>query len=276
MSTDAVNAPLFVPALKLPRLNLARVDSADLLIVDLEDAVSESEKDNARGLLRKFLETSPHSQIAVRINSTGSPHFYADISVCEMYSKIRAVMLPKVECASDCKKLTRLDIPIIALIETTRGLMNLYRVCEQPNVSHLALGTIDLSLSAGLAEGSAEEEFFLNQARVQIVSASGAYSLNPPLDGVYPTLQNDEGLHRHTHRARSFGFGGVMCIHPSQIGIVKAVFRPSDEEVYWARRIVSAMQQNKGVATMEGKMIDAPVLARATRILASIDEAPSA
>lgn len=270
MKSATYPAALFVPATKLPRLNAGIVEHADRIIVDLEDAVSEDDKDQARVNLVQYIAHHPEARIVVRVNSSASAHFPHDLSVCRNHAEITAIMLPKVEKPGDCDPLRPLNVPIIALIESALGLQNLPRICERTDVFQLALGLLDLSLSTNLVDDTAEELFFHNQARAAVVSASAAYALDPPLEGVFPTLFDDEGMQRHARRARNFGFGGVMCIHPSQIDVVKSAFAPTEDEIQWAHRIVDAMNDGDGVLTVDGKMVDAPILAKASQILRSV------
>ncbi len=269
LELKTIRSALFVPATKVDWIDKAAASDTDLVIVDLEDAVSESRKDEARHTLAGYLARYPQRQIVVRTNSADSFHFDADMKLCQAASGIVGVMLPKAESYRHVDRAASANKPIIPLIESAKGVVNLHDICRHDRVDRLSLGTLDLSESVGLANDTAEAVFLHNWVRAQIVTATSAFGLNLALDGVFTAIADAPGLRQHVERARNFGFGGVLCIHPSQLRPVQEAFKPSPEELAWARRVVAAMQGDDGAVALDGEMVDAPVLARAKRLLSS-------
>jgi citrate lyase subunit beta/citryl-CoA lyase len=254
---------LFVPADRPQRFAKALGCGADAVIVDLEDAVAPSAKDAARDMLAQWLAAlDGDASIVVRVNGVDSPWFEADCSLAVSSPRVSAVMLPKADGDSPW------DVfhgkAVLALVETAAGIHALDSIARTPQVRRIAFGSIDLQLDLGI-EGDDDELLFF---RSELVLASRLANLPPPVDGVCTALNDARALVAHAQRARRFGFGGQLCIHPAQVAAVNAAFRPAAEQLEWARRVVTAAAGADGAAVaVDGKMVDRPVLARAQALL---------
>ena len=179
-------------------------------------------------------------------------------------------MLPKAEDVTEMNAFIgalSVSLPVIALVETARGLWNVAELAAVKGISQLGFGSVDFQLDTGIRD---EVEGLLF-ARSQIVVASAMAGLVAPLDGVCVNLDDMAVLEQDTARARSLGFGGKMCIHPKQVGVVNRGFAASAEEVTWARKVVTAADAEgaKGAIRLDGKLIDLPVVDRARQLLES-------
>jgi citrate lyase subunit beta/citryl-CoA lyase len=155
----------------------------------------------------------------------------------------------------------------VALIETVRGLLDLRATAALPGVGRLAFGSIDFSLDAGMADGI--DEPGMTMARTTIALESRYAGLPAPLDGVSTEIDGDTA-HRHAIQARRLGFGGKLCIHPRQVDAVHRAFAPTAEERLWATEVIAAFEASGGAAvSLQGRMIDRPVMERARRIAAA-------
>jgi citrate lyase subunit beta/citryl-CoA lyase len=153
------------------------------------------------------------------------------------------------------------------MIETAIGLDHLREIANSNQVIRLALGNLDLQADLGMVCDPQETE--LQTARYQIVLASRVAQIAPPIDGVTPSTDDVVRIQDDAERAKRMGFGGKLCIHPKQVGIVKAAFMPSEEEVAWAKRVIDADKASKGGAVkLDGRMIDRPVVLLAQRTIA--------
>ena len=255
---------LFVPATRLDRIEKARAAGADAIIADLEDAVAPADKDQARGSLAAALDAS--RPLILRINGFGSAWFEKDLELCRR-AGVSAVMLPKAEDPTHLQAVhAQCGLPLLALIETARGLWNALDIAQAHGVQRLAFGALDFRLDLGLPDAGYEQ---LDTYRARLVLASRVAGIAPPADSPTPAL-NDEALIRaEAVRARNLGFGAKLCVHPSQVSAVNGAFVPSTQELEWARRVVEAARASGGAAiALDGKMIDRPVLDLAERILA--------
>jgi len=256
---------LFVPGDRPERFDRAIASGAHAIVIDLEDAVQPHAKDTARSNIAVWLKNG--GKAVVRINGSDTPWHNDDISLLASPG-IRAVMLPKAE---DPKTVAAFisalpaPLPVIALIETARGLWNIENIVGIKGITQLGFGSVDFQLDTGIED----ENDGLLYARSQIVLASAMAELAKPLDGVTVDLGNMHRLERDTTRARGLGFGGKMCIHPSQVQTVNQGLAPTPETIAWAERVVNAADKTdiKGAIRLDGKMIDRPVIERARLLL---------
>jgi citrate lyase subunit beta/citryl-CoA lyase len=269
----AIRAPrsyLFVPADRPERFDKACAAGADAVIVDLEDAVPLSAKDDARAALAGWL--SPAHQVLVRINAADTIWFDADLALCA-HPGVAGVVLPKAEQGADIARVAACGgvaqtMPVLPLVETAAGFANLSAVASAPGVQRLLFGSIDFKLDLGI-EGDREELLFF---RSQIVLASRLARLQAPVDGVSTGIgasaSDAAQLADDARHARRLGFGGKLCIHPRQLAAVNAAFSPSEAEIEWAGRVLAAAAGAQGAAVaLDGRMIDRPVILNAQRIL---------
>ncbi len=255
---------------------------ADVIILDLEDAVSQNEKIDARFVVRNALSTLDFglSEVIVRINPFNNGG--EDDVRTVLPTLPDAIMLPKTDCAADVLKLDKAlgenegkigisigATKIFPLIETAEGVLNAQKIAKatKRNVM-LTFGAEDFTVDIGVKKTKEGRELFF--ARSQIVLAARAAGIQVS-DTVYSDFADTEGLKRDTEFSKSLGFDGRGVIHPLQIEHIHAIFRPSTEEIEYAQKVVAAMEEvertGSGVASLGGKMIDAPVAKRAKRIL---------
>lgn len=256
---------LFVPATRPERLAKAFAAGAHAVIADLEDAVDAQDKTRARAGLEEALKAGPHRpNLWLRINAVGTPWFEADLALVHRYqTALAGVMLPKTESAADLHALA-CAMPVLALIESARGLLALGDICQHPQLARLAFGSVDFSRDLGC-----EEQWdVLLQARMQIVTHSAAARLGAPVDGVTLALDVADHAASDAARAAQLGFGGKLCIHPSQLAPVVRGFAPTPEQVQWATRVVALSRVvGSGAQRIDGQMVDRPVIDRARAVL---------
>jgi citrate lyase subunit beta/citryl-CoA lyase len=261
--TVTARSLLFVPATAPHRFAKAVASGADLVVVDLEDAVAASDKAVARTAVEQWLRAGGPST-AVRINGVGT-HWYADdIALVRRYAC--PVVLPKADPASVRAARAALGetVELLALVETARGVAECAELCRLGSVSRLAFGALDFTTELGIDPATADG--VLGYARAVLVVASAAAGLPPPVDGITPAVHDADALRRDLERSRSTGFGGKLAIHPAQVPVINDAFTPSAAELRWAEQVCDAAGSGDGVTTVDGAMVDLPVLTRARRL----------
>jgi len=266
---------LFVPGNRPERHAKALASGADAVIIDLEDAIAPADKLAARQtLVQTFgtLEAMQRARLLVRINAAGTPWHAGDLAVLRALAGqgLGAVMLPKAESPATLLEVAAAvgeSCALLPLIESVAGLDTLGALAACPQVLRLAFGHLDFQADAGLACDSGELE--LVPVRLALVLASRRASLAAPVDGISPGTQDAAQLTLDAARSRRSGFGGKLCIHPAQAAVVNEAFAPSAAELDWARRVQAAFDAaGGGVFSLDGRMVDAPVLRLALRTLA--------
>lgn len=254
---------LFVPGDRPERYSKALAAGADVVILDLEDAVAAPNKALARDAVFQAVEAG--AQVMLRINAYGTPAFAEDLALLRKIS-VKGVMLPKAETVEPMVELAAVTkAPILPLIESALGVWQVLSVARAPGVERLAFGSIDFQVDVG-CDGSDEALLY---ARSQIVLASRVAGLQAPVDGVSVTLDDEALIDAEARRSRALGFAGKLCIHPRQVAVVNRAFTPSSRELDWARRVVAACEQSGGSAvSVDGSMVDLPVLLKAQNLLA--------
>ena len=255
---------LFVPGNQPERFAKAAATAADLVIVDLEEAVPDESKETARETVAQWL--SADGRAAVRVNSAKSVHYQQDVTALAGLPGLRAVVVPMADDPAALAVLHKRlgpDVEIVALIETALGLVRAVELASAPGVSRLAFGHLDFAADI---DSSIEDEAML-MARSSLVVASKAAGLPGPIDGVTTALDDPAVSGADAARARRLGFAGKLCIHPSQVGAVNAAFTPNVDEIAWAHRIIEASTAG-GAVRVDGHMVDAPVIIKARAILA--------
>ena len=265
---------LFVPATQSERLPKALASGADLVIADWEDAVAPADKERARTALADALAALPAPQRArllVRINSEATPWFAADLQALAQLTAqgLAGAVVPKAERAQTLQAVARAAGPqaaLVPLVESVAGLAAADALAAAPQVARLAFGHLDFQVDAGMA--CAEDEQELLPVRMALVLASRRAGLAAPIDGVTVDTRNPERMGRDAERARRMGFGGKLCIHPAQVPVLHAAFDPDEAAVTHAQRVRQALEQaGGGVCVLDGRMVDAPVLAQAEQTL---------
>ncbi|MDQ7971426.1 MAG: CoA ester lyase [Rhodocyclaceae bacterium] len=268
---------LFVPGDRPERVAKALASGADAVVVDLEDAVAAPAKPAARAQVAQVhaaLPPAARGRLLLRINASTTPWHADDVALAGALAAqgMAGVVLPKAEQADELVALAgALAAPacaLLPLIESAQGLASLEALAHAPQVLRLVFGHLDFQADLGLACDGDEAE--LVPVRLALVLASRRAGLVPPVDGVTTALADPQRLEADARRARRGGFGAKLCIHPNQVAVVQAAFTPSADEQAWARRVYAAMAAaDGGVVQLDGRMVDAPVLRAAQRVLAT-------
>lgn len=264
---------LFVPANRSERFGKALASGADAVIVDLEDAVASQDKAPARAALLSALQEMPEAERArllVRINASSTPWFHEDLGTLGRAVSPAGVLLAKAESGADLRSVAAAvgpDCAVLPLIESLAGLDAADELARSPQVVRLVFGHLDFQVDLGMACEADEAE--LLSVRLALVAASRRAGLAAPVDGVTVSLKDEQRLQTDAARSRRLGFGAKLCIHPAQVALVNQAFSPSAAELDWARRVVAASQASGGGAfSLDGRMVDPPVLLLARQTLA--------
>ena len=247
---------LFVPADRLERLPKALASGADMIVLDLEDAVPAEGKEAARKALAAA--SFALDRVMVRINGTNTEWCAGDVAAVRSLG-VRAVMLPKAENAAQIAELSGQlgqTVAITALVESAASVWDVLEVARAPGVARLAFGSLDFKVDAGVF-GDGDELLY---ARSRLVLASRVAGLPSPIDGVTVSVGNTDHVEEDAQAARRMGFGAKLCIHPSQVDPVNRGLSPTEAEVVWARSVLAAVA-NAGAAAMkvDGQMVERPV-----------------
>jgi citrate lyase subunit beta/citryl-CoA lyase len=267
---------LFVPGDRPERFEKAAAARPDVVVLDLEDAVAPRQKDVARQNVMAWLARSP-TTCAVRVNAAGTSWHQADLAALGATGPA-LVMLPKADGADVAAGV--LDaLPhgsaIVALVESASGVLGAADLARAPGVARLAFGSYDLAAELGVDPDHAPA---LAAARSALVLAAAAAGLTGPVDGVTGDVRDAARLATDVAAAVALGFSGKLCIHPSQVARAAAALAPTAEASAWAERVLAAVAESgDGVVLVDGRMVDAPVIVRARRILsATTSPSPSA
>ena len=287
MSTlGPIRTALFVPGTRPDRVDKALNSGADVIIIDLEDAVPLARKEEAREKAREKVREHEGKKIIVRLNAIGSGFCQGDLDEV-IVSKLGCIMLPKVESPEQIReidlRLSRVEqergmspgaVSILPLIESARGVQNIFHILskktETARVWTAAFGAADYSLDLGIEMTKEGLELIYPRSRISV--ACRAADLEPPLDTPFMIdLKDMEGLKADAMRAKQLGFQGKLCIHPNQIGPCHAIFSPTQEEIIHAEKVIQAFEEAEasgvGAILLDGKFIDYPVVERARRTL---------
>jgi citrate lyase beta subunit len=269
---------LFVPGTSPARFAKAMASGADAVFLDLEDAVEAGRKSEARQAVAAFLTSTPASATKrlVRINAPLSDWIDDDLAWLSTVSNlIDGVVIPKVEAADQVERIARIApaAGVMPMIETARGVLRAGDIASaDAHVLALILGAEDLTAELGIPRTVDGEELTL--ARSQVVMAAATVGADA-IDAVFVDLKSPDLLRRDAMRARALGFRGKTAVHPDQIAIINEVFTPSPDEIAKARRIieadVNARTKGEGAFRFEDRMVDAPVVSRAKRVIALAD-----
>jgi citrate lyase beta subunit len=258
---------LFVPGSRPDRIAKALGAGADAVCVDLEDAVAPGAKDEARKSV--LAELSADDRFAVRVNPLETEWGREDADALGGHAcRAAFVMLPKAESAGQIEILAAAlgdagDGGIVPIIESAAGLREAWAICAAPGVKAVLFGGGDMAADLGVAMDWEPLLF----ARSQVVAACAAANV-PAIDVPYLDVNDQAGLTSETERAKALGFTAKACIHPVQIGAVNQVFTPSQADLSHAERVIAALDEaGGGAALLDGKLIEAPIIRRARRLL---------
>lgn len=280
---------LYIPGNNPAMVQQGGVYGADSILLDLEDAVAINQKDAARILLRNMIQATDfyESEVTVRINHLDTPFGMDDLRAIVPIQP-DAIRVPKIESKEDILKVIEiveqiedeLGLPhdkmmLHAMIETALGVQNVYEIAgAHPRIDAITIGGQDLTSDMSIA--STKDGIGIDYARKRIVMAAKANNIDV-LDTVWVDIDDEEGLRRDSEYIRKIGFTGKAVINPRQIDVIHEVYTPTEAEIRKAVRIVLEFRKNKaagiGVFAVDGKMVDAPVVARAehTLHLADVD-----
>ena len=284
---------LFAPGNHPRRVEKAFALGADAVILDLEDAVAGAEKVATRKTVVEALAKPRTCKGYVRVNAIGTQWCLGDVTEV-VRPGVDGIVLPKVESAADLRTIdwliTNLErerglppggIDLMPIIETAAGFSRLDRIFGARSlkdyggpwrVKRMTFGAADFTNDIGMTWTAGEEE--LTPLRINLVVASRAAGIEPPVDTVWVDLKDAAGMRASVERSLRLGFQGRMCIHPDQVKVVNEVFTPTAEEAARAQKIVDAFKaaEASGVASIQvdGAFVDYPVFHRAERILATL------
>jgi citrate lyase subunit beta/citryl-CoA lyase len=281
LSSCMIRSKLFVPGNRPDYFEKAAGSAADALSFDLEDAVADSKKSEARANVASFLERKPagfEKIVIVRVNPVASGLFERDLDAI-VGPGLDVINIPKVESHDDISRAIaiianaerarglRSRIGVLANIETPKGLRLAHEIgTADQRLIGLQIGFKDLLVRWGIEGADPVAQQFV-RLKVRLAAAEGGIAV---YDGAFSDVKGIEGFRVEAENARRMGFAGKSCIHPSQISIANEVFTPSAEEISFAARVLdaarSAATQGRGVFTVDGQMIDAPMIARARAV----------
>ena len=275
---------LFAPGNHPRRVEKALGLAADGVILDLEDAVANSEKIGTRSTIVAAYSQTRTGKLYVRVNATTTDWCHGDITAI-IHQGLDGIILPKVEHAHELRMVDWLianlererglpvgGIDLITIIETALGISNLKSICQSgTRTRRLAFGAGDFTLDIGMVWTRSEAE--LLPYRSACVMESRAAGMDAPMDTVWADLRDTEGFLASARHAAQIGFAGKMCIHPDQVAGTNAAFSPDEAAVAQAKRIVEAFDkaEAQGLASiqLDGQFIDYPIVQRARRVLES-------
>lgn len=271
-------SPLFVPGDDERKITSAVDVDADVVIIDLEDAVANSRKVLARTMLADTVETLGGSRpVLVRVNSLDT-EWCADDVAAVVEAGASGVLAPKLrtpDCVRRYRELAGTDaLPLIPLIETAAAVVNLGAILDStPDSPFCALGAGDLSTDLELPKGASDDDAGpLAHARLQLVFHSRASGLGQPVDGPELRVREPDRFVGRCERALLRGFGGILCLHPSQVEIANERFTPDDAAVEAARQVAEAFaeaeREGHAAITVDGAFVDYPIALAARTLLA--------
>ncbi|MCT2584818.1 HpcH/HpaI aldolase/citrate lyase family protein [Actinophytocola gossypii] len=251
---------LYVPGDRPDRFDKAVATGADLVILDLEDAVAPERKAFARDAVVAWLvDRAAECVVQVRVNAGDGD----DLAALRGLAGFE-VRLPKVEAPSEVDEVAAVlpGVPVTALVESALGVERAARIAGHPAVTRLGLGESDLASELGT-----DADAVLDHARVRLLYAARAAGLPPPMLSAYPAIADLAGLRADTERGRRLGWVGRVAVHPTQLPVIAEVFRPTEAERRWADQVLAAVGTG-GVATLpNGEMVDPAMVGRARAIL---------
>ncbi len=270
---------LFSPGDQPELLRKAPTTGADVVVFDLEDAVSPAEKETARGAVADAVtELDAECELCVRINPLDAGGQRDLDSLKSVMEHVDSLMLPKVSGPTDvdsvCEVLGHDETPVLALLETAAGVLAAADIAAVDAVDALLLGAEDLSADVGLTRTESGTEVLY--ARQRVVLAASAHGVDA-IDTLWTNFEDTAGLTDDAELAVEFGFDGKMAIHPAQIPVINDAFTPDPAQIEWAQNVLDAREAaneaQQGVFSVDGEMIDAPLIRQAEKIVAVAESA---
>lgn len=260
---------LFVPGNRPDRFEKACASDADLVCIDLEDAVAPQDKDDARRTVLDYLSGTAHKHVSLRLNAADTEYFHRDAkALAKAGLELPFVIMPKVGSRDDIKALDKIlpdeTGPILALIESAKGVVNCEEILAHDRVRYAMYGAVDYAGDVGCTLDWDNHVY----ARSRLVAACAAFDVTL-FDTPYTDVKDISGLEQTTRKAKSLGIFARAAIHPAQIQTIHAVMAPTGPEIEQAQRVMQAYEASEGnVALLDGKMIEEPIIKSARRVLA--------
>lgn len=270
---------LFIPGNNPAMIQNYDVFDQDAVIFDLEDAVISTEKDAARELVNQLLKAfdPTNVEIIVRINAVGSEEYFQDLALLES-KRIDTLMIPKANLTDMKKVLADVreiekqfhlkPIGFIPIIETAKAIYDIDKLASFNRVSGLLLGAEDLATDLEIKR--TEEGLELLYIRSKIAIAAKVHQIDA-IDTPYIDVSGEKGLIKDAESAKQLGMNAKACIHPNQVISVNRVFSPAADDIRFARRVLAAAdkaaEQQLGAFSLDGKMVDKPIIDRAKKTL---------
>lgn len=272
---------MFVPGDDQRKIERARTVPADVVIVDLEDAVAPARKVEARqGLADAVAHLASRFPVLVRVNDPRTDEGAADVAAARAAGAV-GIVVPKVDSPEQllrCAEQAGDQLALVPLIESALGVTRLPEIVDAAfDLPFAALGLVDLATDLNLGSGAVDDEGGLfDHVRSTLVLHSRAVGLGAPVDGPEMRVRDLERFRKRCERARSKGLGGILCLHPSQVEVANDMFAPTVAEVDHARRIVAAFDRSvaegDGALTVDGEFVDVPVAERSRALVAQADD----
>lgn len=280
LTTLSAKSYLFVPAIDIHRVPKAFARGADAVIIDLEDAVSESVKIQSRQNVVDYLSSAEAKPVWVRINASSSTYQAMDIDTLKSLpltalNNVLGVYVPKAEKANDIESVRHaLGKPVIALVETPEGIANIPELAKAHGLTALTYGFLDICEKLGVRADSEAGQMVANQIRYSLLLNSKLNGLIAPIECVYPPFNDNDGLSQRVTWCTDMGFSGMLCIHPNQVAIVNKLARPTVEQLAFAKKVADHYAAT-GLAAfaIDGQMVDTPVIVQAQKLLQQYPDA---
>ncbi|MGV9244029.1 HpcH/HpaI aldolase/citrate lyase family protein [Streptomyces sp. NPDC003710] len=258
---------LYAPGDRPEVVGKALLSGADVVLVDLEDAVAPDRKEFARAATAERLSERPPVPVHVRVNALDSPWADADLTALWALPGLSGLRLPKVTSPSDVVRVaertvsgTGGTVPLYALLETALGVERAFAIASaHPALRGIALGEADLRADLGVRADTG-----LDWSRARVVVAARAAALPPPAQSIYPDTRDLEGLAASCARGRTLGFLGRAAIHPRQLPVIERAYAPTVEEISRAEEVLKAAARDPGAQALpDGRFIDTAVVREA-------------
>ncbi|MBL1084795.1 CoA ester lyase [Streptomyces actinomycinicus] len=256
---------LYVPGDRPHVVAKALVAGADVVVVDLEDAVAPDRKEYARAATAELLAEPQPVPVHVRVNALDTDWAAADLTMLAALPGVSGLRLPKVTSPREIRQVAAATpLPLYALLESAVGIEFAYTIATaHPSLRGIALGEADLRADLGV-----RAETGLDWPRSRVIVAARAAGLAPPPQTVYPDIRDLDGLSSSCAHGRALGFLGRAAIHPRQLPVIERAYLPTEAEIEHAETIIKAASTNEGAQALpDGRFIDAAVVALARRTL---------
>lgn len=252
---------LFVPATRLDRVVKAVESGASDVIIDLEDAVEHDKKAQVRQALMVFDADAKHDYW-LRINAAHTADYAHDVALVQQLRHVKGVLLPKAESALSVTALYQaVQLPVIAVIETAKGVLNIAQIATAEGLSAMTYGCLDLVKELGVMLGTPSADVVFNQIRTSLLLHSCAHGLSAPIETICANFADEKVVADCAKYAQNFGFGGQLLIHPRQVVPVQCATAIDGDVMSFARMVLETYERTgQAVFSVQGKMVDLPVI----------------